>query len=261
MNTGSAKAVTIERVSVHALTHTGRVRAHNEDSLAVGDWVAVNDLERPKSFHPDPAAGPVTAIVADGMGGHASGDVASEGAVRYLAKRMGQIARPDQAAQLLQEANRHLYEMMETGEGAPGMGTTVVALVLRPDEAVVANVGDSRAYRWRAGELVQISTDDTPGPKLADGRTAAHTTPMLTQSLGGQSGYVEVEAHADTDAPQPGDRYLLASDGLTDLLGPEAIAARLADDAGADAVATLFHDAMTEGGKDNIAIVLVDVHA
>ncbi|SDG06738.1 Serine/threonine protein phosphatase PrpC [Limimonas halophila] len=252
--------MSIERVTVHALTHTGGMRAHNEDSLAVGDWVAVNDLERPKTLHPQ-LPGPVTAIVADGMGGHASGDVASEGATRYLAKRMGQIARPDQAAQLLQEANRHLYEMMETGDGAPGMGTTVVALVLRPDEAILANVGDSRAYRWRAGELVQLSTDDTPGPKLADGRTAAHTSPMLTQSLGGQSGYVEVAAHADTDTPQAGDRYLLASDGLTDLVSPDTIGARLAGLDGAAAVEALFRDAMNEGGKDNISIVLVEVQA
>lgn len=250
----------IERASVHALTHTGAMRAHNEDTLAVGDWVSVNDLERPKTLHPD-LGGPVTAIVADGMGGHASGDVASEGATRYLAKRMGQITRPVQAAQLIQEANRHLYEMMETGEGAPGMGTTVVALVLRPDGAIVVNVGDSRAFRWRAGDLVQLSTDDTPGPKLADGRTAAHTSPMLTQSLGGQSGYLEVEAHADADVPRPGDRYLLASDGLTDLVGPETIAQRLGELDGAAAVETLFRDAMAASGKDNISILLVEVAA
>jgi serine/threonine protein phosphatase PrpC len=244
------------RADVAALTHTGAVRPANEDALAVGDWLAGADLDRPKQHT---LAAPSAVVVADGMGGHAGGQLASREAARYLARRVSGAGTPEAVATALRDANGHLYDLVERGEGAPGMGTTACVLALRPDGVVLGNVGDSRIYRWRAGELTQLSVDDTPGPKLADGRTAARTTPVLTQSLGGQPEPVPVDAHAEADAPQAGDAYLLVTDGLTDLVGRDAIAARLRDQPGDAAVTALLDDALKEGGRDNVTIALVQL--
>ena len=256
-------------VAVHALTHAGALRPRNEDTVAVGDWIAVNDLRRPKTFYFE-LERPLVVVVADGMGGHAAGDVASCAAAAHIIGHGERMVGRVEARNIVQDANRELYACMERGEGAPGMGTTLAGLVLRRDSVVVFNVGDSRAYRWQRGRLVQLSTDDTPGPKLANGRTAAHTSPMLTQSLGGHMHFEPVEAHVEMDAPAPDACYLLCSDGLTDLVESERIATRLqksedADEDGdggeagryAGAVRHLFEDAMAAGGKDNISIVLV----
>jgi serine/threonine protein phosphatase PrpC len=207
------------------------------------------------------------------MGGHAAGEVASRVAVQAALDGAGGVADAAAGADLLQACNRAVYAAMERGEGAPGMGTTLAGLVLRPDggdgggaAAVWLNCGDSKLYRQDpdAG-LVQLSVDDTPGPKLADGRTAAHTTPMLSQSLGGQPAFAEIDPHAEAGPAAPGTRWLLCTDGLSDLVGPAEIADLLAAGGGTDAgesgdaqaVAGLFRLAMDRGGKDNVAIALV----
>lgn len=245
-------------VTVYALTHHGAVRPHNEDTVAVDGWLSGNDLTKPKAFDFEPTR-PVVAIVADGMGGHAAGDVASRAAATFLARRAGELTSAEEAARLLKDCNGVLYDMMVRGEGAPGMGTTAVGLVVKDGRVITFNLGDSRAYRFDEERLEQLSTDDTPGPKLDDGRTAAMTTPMITQSLGGQSSFTEVAPHAETETAGAGTRYLLCSDGLSDLIGPDMIAARLRQHDDGEAVRILFEDAMELGGKDNISIVLVRV--
>lgn len=250
---------------VHAVIHRGAVRPGNEDSLAIGDWIAANDLERPKRVALDLTA-PRAVVVADGMGGHAGGDVASRLAVQYVQAGAAEVAGPEQAAALLHRANRRVYEAMQDGTGAPGMGTTLAAVVLHADRAVQFNVGDSRIYRMHpGGDLVQLSVDDTPGPKLADGRTAAETTPIVSQALGGQAAYTPVEPHAEADTPRDGTRYLLCTDGLTDLLSAGEIGEILAradgDEADYRTVDRLFQAAMDRGGRDNIAIALVRLDA
>jgi serine/threonine protein phosphatase PrpC len=245
-------------VTIHALTHRGALRPHNEDTVAVGDWLSANDLTGAKRFAFD-ATQPVVAVVADGMGGHAAGDVASRAAAAYLAERAGELRTAAEAARLLQDCNGVLYDMMARGEGAPGMGTTAVGLMVRASTAIAFNLGDSRCYRFDGARLEQLSTDDTPGSKLDDGRTAAMTTPMITQSLGGQASFTEVAPHAEAETAAPGTRYLLCSDGLSDLVGPEMIAARLREHDDGKAVRALFQDAMDLGGKDNISIVLARI--
>jgi PPM family protein phosphatase len=122
-----------------------------------------------------------------------------------------------------------------------------------PVGLAVFNVGDSRVYRIGPSGLTQLSTDDTPGPKLADGRTAAYTTALLTQSLGGWHDADGITPHVLRE-PVEG-RYLICSDGLTDLLAPEAIAAHIGNDDAAS-VTALFEAAMAAGGHDNVSIVL-----
>jgi serine/threonine protein phosphatase PrpC len=118
----------------------------------------------------------------------------------------------------------------------------------------VFNVGDSRVYRI-GQSLVQLSTDDTPGPKLADGRTAAQATALLSQSLGGGLAPAEVTPHILRE-PAVAGSYLICSDGLTDLVSPDAIAACVGTDDAAS-VTAMFEAAMAAGGRDNISVVLV----
>ncbi len=243
--------------TVHALTHTGARRAANEDALAVDDWICANDMSRPKALALG-ADTPHAVFVADGMGGHPGGDVASHTAVRFCAQRGRAVAGREDGERLITEVNAHLYAAMANGEGPPGMGTTLAGAILTPEAVVLVNIGDSKIYRFDGTRgLVQLSVDDTPGPKLADGRTAAHTTPILDQTLGGQMHETPVTPHADAETPEPGTRYLLCTDGLTDLVGPDQLASLLAEKDDPDAVNRMFEFAMMEGGKDNITVALL----
>jgi serine/threonine protein phosphatase PrpC len=248
---------------VHAVIHRGAVRPGNEDTLAVGEWIAGNDVERPKRFTHDLSV-PLSVIVADGMGGHAAGDVASRYVTETLQQGSAEVADAEAAGDLLIHANRRLYEAMDAGTGAPGMGTTVAGVILRADRVVQFNVGDSRIYRMDPGarSLTQLSVDDTPGPKLDNGRTARETTPVVSQSLGGQPSFTAIEPHAEVDAPPvEGTCYLLCTDGLTDLLDVGEIGEILAradgDEGDFRAIDRLFQAALDRGGKDNITIALV----
>jgi serine/threonine protein phosphatase PrpC len=140
-----------------------------------------------------------------------------------------------------------------------GMGTTVAGVSVRPSGLIVFNVGDSRVYRVEDGDLVQLSTDDTPGPKLADGRTAMVTTSQITQCLGGYD-EMGIVPHVLAEPMAEARRYLICSDGLSDLLAREAIEARLQADDRAT-VKALFDAAMDLGGRDNISIILLDLSA
>jgi serine/threonine protein phosphatase PrpC len=235
-------------VEVTAFTHQGRVRANNQDSITVAGWVAdvaMTGLRR--SRHP--VTEPLLCAVADGMGGHAAGEVAS----RYTVKRLafGDFATdPAQTvASALRDINQELYQAMAADPACRGMGTTVVGLLLWPDGVAWFNIGDSRLYRYRDGALQQLSVDDVP-PGARGG--------MLTQSLGGGLSFETVTPHLASAALPAPSRWLLCSDGLTDMVAEEEIAACLALDDEA-AGGRLFELAMTAGGADNFSIILVSV--
>jgi PPM family protein phosphatase len=141
------------------------------------------------------------------------------------------------------------------------MGTTVAGVAVAPSGTVVFNVGDSRVYRIETGALVQLSTDDTPGPKLPDGRTAVYTSSIISQVLGGYGPDrpgERLDPHVLGEPLAERARYLICSDGLTYLLEPGAIEELLEDDDGASAEA-LFEAAMARGGDDNISLILLRI--
>jgi PPM family protein phosphatase len=248
---GSAAAPALA-LSVAAFTHVGAVRSRNEDTIAVGDWVMSQSMDQPMNLQ-RMIDRPTVCLVADGLGGHAGGDVASRFVAERLAERAAEAADPAAVRDLLCALDLELFALMRERPGLQGMGTTVAGLHVAPAGLAVFNVGDSRVYRIAPSGLTQLSTDDTPGPKLADGRTAAYTTALLTQSLGGWQDADGITPHVLAE-PVEG-RYLICSDGLTDLLDPEAIATRMEDD-DAVSVAALFEAAMAAGGHDNVSIVL-----
>jgi len=235
-----------------AFTHVGAVRTRNEDTVAVDDWVMSQSMDQPMTLERT-VLKPMVCLVADGLGGHAGGDVASRFVAECLAGRAAEAADAAALAGLLRAVDQALLAMMRERPALHGMGTTVAGLHVAPSGLTVFNVGDSRVYRIEPSGLVQLSTDDTPGPKLDDGRTAAYTTALLTQSLGGWHEPDGITPHVLSE-PAPG-RYLICSDGLTDRLDPGAIAAHIGDDDVAS-VSAMFEAAMAAGGDDNISIVL-----
>jgi PPM family protein phosphatase len=246
------------QVSALAFTHQGAVRANNEDSVALGSWVRSAPMAAPERFEHEVADGtPLVALVADGMGGHAAGEVASRVAAERLVEQAARAVDAAALAEVLREVNGALFELMRARPGLAGMGTTVAGVVVLPSCCLVFNVGDSRVYRVDAAGLVQLSTDDTPGPKLADGRTAAIPSHLITQTLGGDF-HDEIVPHVLQEPLDRARRYLICSDGLSDLLGREEIAALLGDEPAGSAVA-LFEAAMARGGRDNISLILLEV--
>jgi serine/threonine protein phosphatase PrpC len=235
------------RARITAFTHRGRLRANNEDTIAVGDWVSTVDMSGPEQSLHDLST-PLLCVVADGMGGHRAGEVASRYVTRRLAGEPDELADARAAADTLKTIDAELYRAMAGDEDLLGMGTTVVGLLLAP-VLVWFNVGDSRLYRYDRGRLAQISVDDTPaGPRSG----------LLTQSLGGALPPPGIAPHVGEQRLDVPARFLLCSDGLTDMLDDADIAQCLAD-ADAEAVARLFNRAMLAGGADNISIVLASV--
>jgi serine/threonine protein phosphatase PrpC len=232
---------------VAAFTHRGRVRPQNEDTIVVGDWLSPPDMAEPRIFR-TLLLEPLVCAVADGMGGHRAGEVASRQAAEQLSVAGGLLTSVQDVVQALGRINEALYEAMAQEPAYAGMGTTIVGLVLGAC-AIRFNIGDSRLYSFDAGGLSQLSIDDTPpGPRSG----------LITQTLGGVLPPAPVRPHVGEEPLPLPRRFLLCSDGLTDMLDEDDIADCLAL-GDADAVAQLFDLTMRAGGADNVSIVVVSI--
>jgi protein phosphatase len=226
-------------------THPGKVRRRNEDSYVLD---------------------PPLFAVADGMGGAQAGEVASRlTAAAFREYHEADALPPDERIQsIIQEANRRIYERARADSDASGMGTTVTAALLTGGRVTLGHVGDSRAYRIRDGELEQLTEDHS---LVADLMRSGRLTPeeaeahpqrsVITRALG-------TDPHVDVDTmaveAEPGDVFLLCSDGLTTMVGDEDILGILAAAPTlADAAKELVRAANTGGGEDNVTVVLFRV--
>jgi len=242
----------VSKLLVGSATDVGLVRSNNQDQLLVA---------------------PGLYAVADGMGGHAAGEVASATAVRALQAAFE--ASDQHSAESLESAakaaNRAVWEQARTNRGMLGMGTTLVAVAVVEREdgtsgLTVAHIGDSRLYLYRAGALHQLTVDHSLVQELVDdgqispAQAAVHPQRhVLTRALG-------VEPSVDVDLididPELGDRFVLCSDGLPREASDDQIAAvlsRFADPA--DAARELVALANSRGGSDNVTVVVIDVLA
>jgi len=238
---------------IAAFTHVGLRRAKNEDCITIGTrtvsesmaepWAAVHQL--------DP---PCICLVADGMGGHPAGDVASRlAAERVIASFFDLGATEHALAAAVHSANRALFIEMARTPAYYGMGTTLAGIVAHASGVTAVNVGDSRIYRFQGGTLAQLSFDDTTELDLLTASSRGPTR-MLNQCLGGFAGGEEIEPHLTHLPLVEGEAFLICSDGLHDMLSDRDIAGRLGDDL-VGSVSRLFEGAMEEGGIDNISII------
>ncbi|MFT4298246.1 MAG: BofC C-terminal domain-containing protein [Aeromicrobium sp.] len=201
-------------------------------------------------------------LLADGMGGAAAGDLASSAAVTVI--RRADSGTDDDALDRLSEAvdaaNRRLGDLIEADPAVEGMGTTIEAMLWDGQRFAVAHLGDSRAYRLRDGELTQLSTDHTFVQSLVDeGRITpaeARYHPHRSLLLRAMLGRDDLEVDYSWLEPREGDRYLLCSDGLSDMVTDDLIAEALAADSIDVAATELVRLALEGGGADNVTVVI-----
>jgi PPM family protein phosphatase len=245
----------VNRVDMVAVTHRGRQRPHNEDTVAAAGFQSSAREGRPVLMSVDTVR-PVVCLVADGLGGHAQGERASRLAAATITDAATALYDADAVVDAVHAANDAVYDEMAHAARWAGMGSTIVVLVLAGGEATCVNVGDSRCFLCRDGALVQLSSDDSPVP--AAGTVAASS--ILTQTLGGRSARAAVAPHVYRTAVRPSDRFLLCSDGLSGVVPADRIEQELIAAAdGTAAVEALLRAALDAGGPDNISIVVVDL--
>jgi protein phosphatase len=242
------------RLQYASLSDLGLRRANNQDSLAV--MVA-----------PSPAAWQHRGdlfIVADGMGAHAAGELASKLATDTVPLVYHKLAnRPlaEALAAAVQDANTQIHSRGEASLDFKGMGTTCTSLVLAPQGAVVAHVGDSRAYRLRANRLEQLTFDHSLVWEVrASGQVHGPVPDFIPKNVITRSLGPNPAVQVDLEGPLPilpGDVFLLCSDGLSGPVQDEEIGMILACQPPADAVRTLVDLANLRGGPDNITVIVV----
>jgi protein phosphatase len=223
-----------------AATDVGLVRSNNEDAF----------LTAPPLF-----------AVADGMGGHRAGEVASAGAIRTLQKEAGHDT--DSLVAAVQSANRVVHAEAAANPDLSGMGTTITAMMTTHDSAQIVHVGDSRAYLLREGRLRRLTQDHTVVDRLArEGKIPAEEVDrhpqrsVLERALGVSP---EVDVDVQLLDVRPGDRLLLCTDGLTSMLDDDEIRQILLTESDPQTAAQALIDAaLAAGGKDNVTAVIVD---
>jgi len=239
-------------IAVTALSHAGLVRDHNEDSLVVGPWtLSATETETPQTLV-FPLGTPLVVAVADGLGGHPGGELASALIVRQLAQVGPLLDREETIREALGACNRAVYAAAARDPELTTMGTTVAGLVITPNRATTFNVGDSRVYVVVAHQLRQVSVDDSPPLTVGQRSTA-----IVTQTLGGHAEFTAVDPHVASAPLSEDARYLVCTDGLTDLVPPEMLGDILTEHEDGRAAFELWKAAMAAGGTDNVTLAVV----
>ena len=240
-----------------AKTDPGRARDNNEDSVVY-----------------DEAS--LTVVLADGMGGYNAGEIASGMAAAFIKSELsrwlteaGSGIKAKEVRRAMEicvdNANRSIFNSANSNASYAGMGTTLVVGVFRDARLVLGHIGDSRCYRLRSGDFQQITKDHS---LLQEQMDAGLITPeqaatssiknLVTRALGvDESVLLEVNEHQ----VQVGDLYLMCSDGLSDMIDDDAITRIVTSELALDQKATQLIDQANEnGGRDNISVLLVEVH-
>ena len=246
-------------IEIFGLTDVGLVRDHNEDSIGENRDLGL-------------------AVLADGMGGHRGGEVASAITVSTIMESLDNELKNIKSGDIdevtgyrlesiavndaVTKANENVFTSSNENSQYRGMGTTVVVLLFHDNRFTVAHVGDSRLYRYRDNELEQITRDHSLMQELVD--KGFYTTEQARESLNknlvtraiGAEESVQVDIHEDAALPE--DIYLLCSDGLTDMLEDEVIKNTITDSSeDLEKIATeLIRLSNESGGKDNISVIL-----
>lgn len=240
-------------LTVLSETNRGKVRSANQDCM-VSEIIAL-------------PTGPVhLCVVADGMGGHLSGDVASQVAVASLSSavraNLGRLRPAEALKQAFEDANYAVYKEAEEREECAGMGTTLTAALIAGEKAYIAHVGDSRAYKFDGASLTRLTDDHSLveelirqgglSPSDAEKHPQRH---MLTRALGIER---QIEVDCRVLSLLSGEILLLCTDGLTRMLQDSELESIISKaDAPATALRELMDTALGRGAPDNVTILLV----
>lgn len=239
-----------------AQTDPGRARDNNEDSVAFEEGARV-------------------AVLADGMGGYNAGEIASGMATAFIKSELsrwlveaGPTAQAKEVRRAMEicvdNANLAIFNSANSNAAYAGMGTTLVVGVFRDDRLLLGHIGDSRCYRLRSGSLSQITKDHSllqeqidAGLITTEQAATSSIKNLVTRALGVED---VVALDVNEHVVEPGDLYLMCSDGLSDMVTDELIARIVNEDAGLDQKADLLISAANEnGGRDNISVLMVSV--
>lgn len=229
-----------------ARSEIGRVRKNNEDS-----GFASSDL----------------LVVADGMGGHAAGELASAATVAAIVDAADQSVGAEEVLGHLSEAvitsGEYIADVVSANNELAGMGTTMTALALRGERVAIAHIGDSRAYLFQDGELQQLTKDHTFVQSLVDAnqitQEEAATHPRRNLMMRAIDGIHAVDADLSIREAHIGDRFLLCSDGLCGVIDAAAIIECLKIEDLTSCVTALVDAALAQGAPDNVTVVVADV--
>lgn len=246
------------------MTDVGRAREHNEDDFYLSDGQEA------------------LCIVADGMGGHRSGEVASAMAIKaiveYYRETMTDIDFESEAGdgqteseviqhrlkQAVQAANKSVFKAASQSELYRGMGTTIVAGFFAEDQVFLANIGDSRAYRFREGELSQCTEDHSLANEyvrmgiLSDEEVEYFPYKNVITRACGLTDYVEVDIYSED--LEAGDIYLFCTDGLTDMVRDDMVAELIQESGDLEQTCqSLVSRANENGGADNVTLILAQI--
>lgn len=246
------------KIASYGLSNVGMKRGQNEDNYLINE-----DLN--------------LYVVADGMGGHLGGEFASKMAVstvEEVIERLStegpvngvnarEIPSGDRLRFAIKEAGRRIFDQALYDEALKGMGTTTVAALINDGKAFIANVGDSRGYLIRNGKIEQVTEDHSlVGEQVKAGILSAHDARahrlknIITRSVGYQE---EVESDVSERALQPGDKILLCSDGLSNLVEDSEMQQVVTQYPLSEACERLVELANQKGGDDNITVILIQV--
>ncbi len=241
----------------HAVTDPGRARDNNEDSVAFDEEALV-------------------AVLADGMGGYNAGEIASGMATAFIKSELsrwlieaGALAQPKEIRRAMEicvdNANLAIYNSANANAAFAGMGTTLVLGVFKEGRLLVGHIGDSRCYRLRSNSLEQITKDHSllqeqidAGLITQDQAAVSPIKNLVTRALGVEQA---VMLEVNEFSVEPGDLYLMCSDGLSDMVTDEVIARIAGEASGLDQIAGhLVTAANDNGGKDNISVLMIAVN-
>lgn len=234
-------------ITVTAFTDTGSVRSHNEDALLVAGWMCQTAVGKLVTMQIDQAS-PVVCAVADGMGGHAGGDLASRIALGVIADSAQTWRTSADVTAALIKANERVRSSGADPE-LRGMGTTIAGVCIQPDEVIVFNIGDSRVYTINNGFLQQVSVDDA----VLD--TGGRPTNVITQSLG-QPSPVAPHVHS---FPRDGATYVICSDGVSGGLSPAGLRTAALQPNSWQCATSIIDTTRANGAEDNFSLILIDV--
>ena len=251
------------RLRTFGISDVGRRRERNEDSFLINEDLGL-------------------AVVADGMGGHLGGEYASKLAVSTVEEIINslesdpeitlqegvKIRQGDYSGYLryaTQMASIRIYEKAMSDSTLHGMGTTAVAALFRQNKVYIANVGDSRAYRIRDGKIQQITKDHSlvgeqirAGIISEDDARAHRLKNIITRSVGFQE---DVDTDVDIRIVREGDRFIMCSDGLSNLVGDDELCQIVQDNDLESACRHLIDIANERGGDDNITVVIAEIES
>lgn len=254
------------RCDIHAITHRGKVRELNEDCLLL-DSLTVQDSMR-SVFTSRKTLNVLTKFfVADGMGGHAAGDYASQYICNAITEGFQnqysnsstitdtQLMKSAKLETTLGTANQSLYRVMSESPERSGMGTTLSGIVIDGNDIIILNVGDSRVYSCQQDYIAQLTIDDAPSDI-----SIGEKTNQLSQAFGGRVSYADIKPQIYFEKLEPGV-FLICSDGLTDMLTNQEIESAFREHFldKEKLVSNLLSSALEAGGLDNISIILVEI--